>query len=68
MATYVILAGATAGGWYMKPVATRLRKFGHEVFTPTYTGLGERSHLLNREIDLETHILDVLQIFKYEAL
>lgn len=68
MATYVILAGATTGGWYMRPVADRLRKLGHDVFTPTYTGLGERSHLLNPEIDLETHILDILQVFKYEDL
>lgn len=52
----------------MKKVATQLRQAGHEVFTPTYTGLGERSHLLNRAIDLETHILDVLQVLKYEDL
>jgi len=52
----------------MRPVASRLRRAGHDVFTPTYTGLGERSHLLNPEIDLETHILDVLQVFKYEDL
>lgn len=68
MATYVILPGATAGGWYMKQVAQRLQNAGHEVFTPTYTGLGERSHLLNPDVDLETHILDTLQVFKYENL
>lgn len=68
MATYVMLAGASAGGWCLQPLASRLRKAGHDVFTPTFTGLGERSHLLNREIDLETHILDVLQVFKYENL
>ena len=68
MATYVILAGASAGGWCFKPLTSRLRQAGHDVFTPTFTGLGERSHLLNREIDLETHILDVLQVFKYEDL
>lgn len=68
MATFVLLAGATAAGWYMRPLATRLRRAGHEVYTPTYTGLGERSHLLTRDIDLETHILDVLQVFRYEDL
>lgn len=68
MATFVILAGATAAGWYMQPLAARLRQAGHEVYTPTYTGLGERSHLLSRDIDLETHILDVLQVFRYEDL
>lgn len=68
MATFVILSGAFTGGYYMKKVADRLRQAGHEVFTPTYTGLGERSHLLSRDIDLETHIQDVLQVLKYEAL
>ncbi len=68
MATYVILHGATAGGWIIGKVARRLRKTGHEVFTPTYTGLAERSHLLNREIGLDTHIQDVLNVFHYEDL
>lgn len=68
MATFVVLAGATAAGWYLQPLATRLRRAGHEVYTPTYTGLGERSHLLTRDIDLETYILDVLQVFHYEDL
>lgn len=68
MATYVILPGATVGGFYMRSVAEPLQQAGHNVFTPTYTGLGERSHLLSRDIDLETHILDVLQILKYEDL
>ena len=68
MATYVILHGGTTGGWYMGKVARRLRQAGHEVFTPTYTGLGERAHLLNREIDLDTHIQDILNVFHYEDL
>lgn len=68
MATYIVLAGATAAGWYMQPLARRLRLAGHEVFTPSYTGLGERSHLLTRDIDLETYIRDVLQVFHYEDL
>lgn len=68
MATFVILSGAFAGGYYMKKVADQLRQAGHEVFTPTYTGLGERSHLMSRDIDLETHIQDVLQVLKFEAL
>lgn len=68
MATYLLLHGMTAGGYWMRKIATRVRTAGHEVFTPTYTGLGERSHLLSRAIDLETHILDVLQVLKYEDL
>jgi pimeloyl-ACP methyl ester carboxylesterase len=41
---------------------------GHRLVTPTYTGLGERSHLANRSIDLETHIQDILNVIKYEDL
>ena len=44
----------------------RLR--GHRLVTPTYTGLGERAHLANPSIDLETHIQDILNVIKYEDL
>jgi pimeloyl-ACP methyl ester carboxylesterase len=41
---------------------------GHRLVTPTYTGLGERAHLANPSIDLETHIEDILNVIKYEDL
>jgi pimeloyl-ACP methyl ester carboxylesterase len=41
---------------------------GHRLVTPTYTGLGEREHLANPSVDLETHIQDVLNVIKYEDL
>ena len=41
---------------------------GHRLVTPTYTGLGERVHLANPSIDLETHIQDMLNVIKYEDL
>lgn len=68
MATYVICHGAWEGGWAYGDVAALLRAAGHEVYTPTYTGLGERRHLLSREIDLNTHIQDVLMVLHYEDL
>jgi esterase/lipase len=43
-----------------RQLAPRLRKAGHEVYAPTLTGIGERKHLLNREINLDTHIQDVM--------
>jgi len=49
----------------MRPL---MRARGHEFFTPTYTGMGERSHLAHRDIDLETHIADVLGVLKFEDL
>jgi pimeloyl-ACP methyl ester carboxylesterase len=49
-------------------VATRLRARGHEVHTPTLTGVGERSHLLGPGIGLDTHITDILNVIKFEDL
>jgi pimeloyl-ACP methyl ester carboxylesterase len=45
-----------------------LQAQGHEVFTPTLTGVAERSHLLSREVNLETHILDILNLIRWEEL
>lgn len=68
MATFVLVHGAWSGGLIWRHVARSLRKAGHEVYTPTLTGLGERRHLLNREINLNTHIQDVLGVIDYEDL
>lgn len=68
MATYVLVHGAWHGGWCWQRVTPLLRAAGHEVFTLTLTGLGERSHLANPEIDLNTHIQDVVNVLEYEDL
>jgi pimeloyl-ACP methyl ester carboxylesterase len=68
MATFVLVHGAWAGGIIWRPIAMALRNASHEVYTPTLTGIGERRHLLNREIDLGTHIQDVLSVIDYEDL
>jgi pimeloyl-ACP methyl ester carboxylesterase len=41
---------------------------GHRVFTPTLTGVGERSHLLSRDVGLDTHIADVANLMIWEDL
>src|SRR5881227_1047475 len=56
--TFVLVHGAWAGGWIWRRVADRLEQGGHKVFAPTLTGLGERSHLLSKDVDLDTHIAD----------
>jgi len=66
--TFVLVHGAWHGGWCWQRVADRLRGGGHAVFTPTLTGLGERSHLLRAGIDLKTHIADVVNVMKWEGL
>jgi pimeloyl-ACP methyl ester carboxylesterase len=68
VSTYVLVHGAWSGGWGWTKVAGLIRAAGHEVFVPTLTGLGERSHLLHPGITLSTHIQDVLGVFSYEDL
>src|SRR5690606_15601583 len=60
--TYVLLHGAWHGGWCWKRVAEPLRAEGHAVYTPTQTGLGERSHLLSRELTLDVFVQDVVHV------
>ena len=59
MATFVLVHGAWHGGWCYRETAKALRDAGHTVFTPTHTGVGERSHQAAENITLETHIRDV---------
>src|SRR3979409_2626349 len=64
--TFVLVHGAWHGGWCWRRVADRLEKQGHKVFTPTLTGLGERSHLMSSGIDLDTHINALVHVVKSE--
>src|SRR5258708_23843408 len=66
--TFVLVHGSWHGGWCWRRVADRLEKRGHKVFTPTLTGLGDRVHLLNAAVDLNTHVTDVVNLIKYEGL
>ena len=66
--TFVLVHGAFHGGWCWRPVADILRAAGHTVFTPTLTGLGERLHLLTPEVNLSTHIQDVVSVLEWENL
>jgi pimeloyl-ACP methyl ester carboxylesterase len=68
MATFVLVHGAWHGAWCWRRVARLLARNGHEVFAPTLTGLGERSHLFGPGIDLDTHILDIVNEVKWQGL
>ncbi|MBV9253581.1 MAG: alpha/beta fold hydrolase, partial [Actinobacteria bacterium] len=68
MATFVLVHGAWHGGWCWRKLTPLLRAAGHEVFTPTLTGLGERSHLGHPDVGLATHVGDVAQVLWYEDL
>lgn len=65
---FVLVHGAFHGGWCWRRVTDRLQKAGHRVFTPTLTGLGERRHLLTREVNLDTQIRDVIEVLEAEEL
>ena len=65
---FVLVHGAWHGGWCYARVRHRLEGLGHRVFTPTLTGLGERSHLMSKDINLDTHITDVVNVIKWENL
>ena len=68
MSTYVLVQGAWHGSWCWKRVRRALLALGHEVFTPTLTGVGERSHLLSPQVNLNTHIDDVVNLIQWEEL
>ena len=66
--TFVLVHGAACGGWVWRRVADLLERQGCKVFTPTLTGLGERSHLLSSAIGLDTHVTDVVNVVRWESL
>ena len=66
--TFVLVHGGWRGGWCWRRVSDLLEKKGHKVFTPTLTGLGERSHLLVQGINNATHTTDVVNVVKWERL
>ena len=68
MATFVLVHGAWHGSWCWKRVRKALQARGHDVFTPTLTGVAERSHLLSPHINLDTHIEDVVNLIRWEEL
>lgn len=66
--TFVLVHGIYGGGWCWRRVSDLLERHGHKVFSPTLTGLGERSHLVTKDINLDTHITDIVNVFKWEDL
>lgn len=68
MAIFVLVQGAFVGGWCWRWVAPELRAAGHDVYAPTLTGLGERCHLASPQVELDTHIEDIVNVLRYEDL
>jgi pimeloyl-ACP methyl ester carboxylesterase len=66
--TYLFVHGAWGGGWEYKKIDSILSSKGDIVYRPTMTGLGERVHLANPNINLSTHIQDIVNVIKFENL
>lgn len=68
MTTFVLLHGGGMGGWTWKYVRELLEAKGHKVYTPTFTGFGEREHLIGRDIGNATHVRDIVNVLKFEDI
>ncbi len=68
MTTYVLVHGAWSGAHSFRRVRPLLQSRGHAVFTPSLTGLGERAHLVSPQVDLSTHVQDVVNQVLFEDL
>ena len=66
--TFVLIHGAWHGGWCWRRVADLLEAKGHKVFAPSLTGLADRSHLLSKDVILDTHVADIVSLFKWEDI
>lgn len=68
MATFVLVHGAWTGAFAFRHVRRLLQSQGHDVFTPSLTGIGDRAHLASPLVDLSTHVRDVANMVLYEDL
>jgi pimeloyl-ACP methyl ester carboxylesterase len=66
--TFVLVHGAWGGSYGFRTVRGPLREAGHEVYTPSLTGIGERAHLTSPQVNLTTHVTDVANVILYEDL
>jgi pimeloyl-ACP methyl ester carboxylesterase len=68
MAIFVLVHGGGHGGWCYNKLSPLLRAERHLVFAPSLTGCGDRKHLITADVDLDTHITDIVNLMEYEDL
>jgi pimeloyl-ACP methyl ester carboxylesterase len=66
--TFVLIHGAYHGGWCWRRTADILESHGHKVYAPSLTGNGDRSHLLSKDVNLDTQITDIINLVNWEDL
>ncbi len=68
MSTFVLVPGMWIGAWAWRDVTAALRTAGHEVHPLTLTGVADRAHLLGPDVDLDTHVSDIVGLIEAEDL
>lgn len=68
MSTYILVPGLWIGAWAWHDVTAQLRRAGHEVHPMSLTGVADRSHLAGPDVDLDTHIEDIVRLAEVEDL
>lgn len=68
MSNFLLVHGSWHGAWCWRDVEKLLRAKGHEVFAPTLSGCAERFHHASSEVNLTTHVNDVVELLFYEDL
>lgn len=66
--TYIIVHGAWGGSWAFKKTDSLMTAHGYSVYRPSLTGQGERVHLATQDVDLSTHVNDVVNMIIFEDL
>ena len=68
MASFVLIPGGWRGGWTFADFVTRLKRAGHEAYAVTLSGLDEVPEPSDANINLDTHIADVIELLTVEDL
>ena len=66
--TFILVHGTWLGGWSWQFVRRILQRAGHDVYAPSLSGCGDRAHMMNPDIGLDTHIQDIVNIIDFESL
>lgn len=66
--TFVLVHGAHHGAWSWDLLVPLLERDGSIPIAITLTGLGERAHELAPDVDLRTHVADVVRLLETRAL
>lgn len=68
MVRFVLVPGAWLGAWAWQQVSPLLWREGHPAYGVTLTGMGDRAHLLTKDVGMETAVQDVLNTVKYSEV